>query len=942
MNGSGSDSHLAKSTKPRPSFADPSTAAAGTTTDAVEKEASWKSAAVEGPFIKLLYDRLLNFLPPGEGQYFALQFLTRYLDKESYAYDTSGVFSRFEKPVLVNEAEFRLTDALYNVGSIVGGPNGQSLSTNYIKILNSLIPAYEGVKARKERELMRSWLLTPTHKDEAAYTVDSRLIIPGLDPSDAKALSKQTGIQINGDDSNAKGPEDATTSSDSAQDVLKGVVDDGKTGARPMTRMEFSNQLTMEYLNHKRDWELTRDSKIRNAEDMNDPKEMERLTRELAHTTGVENAKLSAKYSDAVVRGHSHTVRELLGHLDVRTTAEMLQDAKDSLRESAVSSLFTASNVYPVQMQPADWFLALDTGFTREDLSQDPAMLEAAIKAKSMQIDSLETQIATLRSFQVGDAKALQAQVEEAATAQNKAMENLAGAYTENTISAVKLAISAVAAANPAVAAAGATYAAAKGLMDTSKLQEVLGPDSKNLDQIGQGIDAVTYAGQGVNAASRRLTELMSAASLAKAGETQTMVENTQRALTAAKKELQEMTENYTIAVQADLKRKASPPVEGQIPAGNGGSRWIDLSIRTEVQSGTTTSSSQSSASASSMSCNFWIGSYSSSSHTSSASNDSSQVSGKLQIAVSMRVTYVTVDRSGWFDPSLAQMSASFMHAYEGADYTSWSKYDHTDLDEKKSTAAQVAEEITQGRTGRIKDESYLSVFPIGYVLVKDCMIQVQSDELKDAQKKASFEKGCQSSGGFLCFSTSSSSSSSDDSSTAASIRTEDGMIIRIPGPQILGYMMQLMPEDKSKEFTEMPTDYLFEEMRRIDADDRDRNTPAPAHGVQDPATLFSSTQGKSKAVRGYSAGGMFREDTDAASSLEGSDKRASPLKAASINPGAGQDASPASGGKTIGNFAETFVKSVLDHSSMAGKTEQEKQDYLALIKDALSAAMSV
>ncbi len=41
---------------------------------------------------------------------------------------------------MVNEAEFRLTDALYKPRSHRRGPNGQSLSTNYVKILKSLVP----------------------------------------------------------------------------------------------------------------------------------------------------------------------------------------------------------------------------------------------------------------------------------------------------------------------------------------------------------------------------------------------------------------------------------------------------------------------------------------------------------------------------------------------------------------------------------------------------------------------------------------------------------------------------------------------------------------------------------------------------------------------------------------------------------------------------------
>ncbi len=47
---------------------------------------------------------------------------------------------------------------------------------------------------------------------------------------------------------------------------------------------------------------------------------------------------------------------------DIPTTAEILQDAKDSLRTSTPSSVYTDAR--PVQMDPKDWHHALDAGFT--------------------------------------------------------------------------------------------------------------------------------------------------------------------------------------------------------------------------------------------------------------------------------------------------------------------------------------------------------------------------------------------------------------------------------------------------------------------------------------------------------------------------------------------------------------------------------------------------
>ena len=49
------------------------------------------------------------------------------------------------------------------------------------------------------------------------------------------------------------------------------------------------------------------------------------LTRQLAHITDTRQAQLASKYTDAVVRGYSHTVRRYMGYLDIKDPAESLQ-----------------------------------------------------------------------------------------------------------------------------------------------------------------------------------------------------------------------------------------------------------------------------------------------------------------------------------------------------------------------------------------------------------------------------------------------------------------------------------------------------------------------------------------------------------------------------------------------------------------------------------------
>jgi hypothetical protein len=66
---------------------------------------------------------------------------------------------------------------------------------------------------------------------------------------------------------------------------------------------------------------------------------------------------------------------------DMPSTAEILQDAKDALRESTLSSFSADPSVFPVQMDPKDWHDALGAGHTADELSQDPALLHAVLRS---------------------------------------------------------------------------------------------------------------------------------------------------------------------------------------------------------------------------------------------------------------------------------------------------------------------------------------------------------------------------------------------------------------------------------------------------------------------------------------------------------------------------------------------------------------------------------
>jgi hypothetical protein len=768
---------------------------------------------------------------PGGGRYLALQFPTRFLDKQTYAYQMDGDFSRFNKPVVVNEAELALSDALYPVGPIVGGPNSQTLSKNYSKALNSLIPTFENIEVHKQREKMRAWLMKETKHGNAALTVDTRLTIPGIDAATAKQLSDTTGMTITASLTTGTPITDLAAARDMALQPINAIKRNSLDNPRVMTRIEYADSLVQAYLNDRKTWELQRDDMIREASEkaVTDPQSMEKLTRRLGHITAIEEAKLGSKYADAVVRGYSHTVRGFMGHLDIKSTAESLHDAKDSLRESALSSVYAASQVYPVAMHPIDWFEALDTGFTREDLSQDPELIEAAIQAKSQLIDALESQIANLRSFNKGDPTTAKKTLADAAVKREKALTALSQKYTASTISAVKLALETVAVATGGgavltAASTGMALLKEKDNADPAKksVLDMFGGDSTKFDDIGTQMDVIAAANAEVNSASRALTEQMSEYASAVAGETTTIVGNSERQLTSVKAELADLQESYTIARRAPAEI-ATLEKAGKLPSGNGGSRWSEVHVSSTVENDYTSVESIRSSSVNSARCNFWIGSHSSSSSSASASNQTRTMSETLGVDVGMRTTYVTVDRSGWFDPSLLDMSKSFMRGSDVANYNPWEQWkEGHDIEQ---AAAAIRE------NGPDKPTGYLVAFPVGYILVKDCVIKITSSSADTSAFKSHFDQQSESSGGFLCFSHSSASCSKE---------TGEGIVVRIPGPQILGYIMQLTGKDESQPFRATSPEELFLE----DADTAataagaGANTNQPAHAIA-PAPPF-------------------------------------------------------------------------------------------------------
>lgn len=183
-----------------------------------------------------------------------------------------------------------------------------------------------------------------------------------------------------------------------------------------------------------------------------------------------------------------------------------------------------------------------------------------------------------------------------------------------------------------------------------------------------------------------------------------------------------------------------------------------------------------SSASQSSTDISFLFGGYNSMSSTASAQFRSNFTSETIKYEVAFRATKVELER-GWFRPEIFVNSREFLSA----------------SNEKYTTL--------------------MKSFPVAFIVVKDVTIKVQAN-FQDTEEMSDYlHKESSSSGGFLCFTASSSQTSTQHSESSYSSVTNDGLIIRIPGPQILGWFLQNVPEDRTGRYestrSSIPQDLL-------------------------------------------------------------------------------------------------------------------------------------
>lgn len=123
------------------------------------------------------------------------------------------------------------------------------------------------------------------------------------------------------------------------------------------------------------------------------------------------------------------------------------------------------------------------------------------------------------------------------------------------------------------------------------------------------------------------------------------------------------------------------------------------------------------------------------------------------------------------------------------------------------NSAAQLNELVTYEAevNGEHKKLSYvLPSFPTGFVIAKDITIRIQCDKTSAESSRKYMEQSDARGGGIFGFRANSGSSSKSQSESAYFGSTSNFFYIRIPGPQILGWFLELTPADNASPYQKL------------------------------------------------------------------------------------------------------------------------------------------
>lgn len=552
--------------------------------------------------------------------------------------------------------------------------------------------------------------------------------------------------------------------------------------------------------------------------------EVDAYDRLLSSYAPVIDAKLEALWTVLLVRGQYHRVRKYVGYIDIESASETLQRAKESLRASVSRSIDDTEDIYPVVLTPSNWARNLSTNFKPEDLLSSETVVRDQLLTAEKERASLILQRNALLGGQQ-DVATAEAHLTTARNTLASANIDLVTGYSDTAINAIQLYFDAktkdaenkAAATNNIVTTAGSAALAEINSSLRSYFEPPLTPAqfAKIKDAQVKCITSQTAYQQAGEAYSRAQL----AASAARASDKSTAIQTIDERINSLTMDIDYYTKslkgsvNPTGAAIKKLTANGSEaatdtapatdgpavPTELHIPPQDGdkASIWQTITFQYHHHENNDSTMATSSVSHSDWSTGLFFASASGSSDTAFAENASQHKMEKTDISIGMRVMKVGITRP-WFNGNLLRETSEFYHTNNDTISGGLPSTVKEGLDHNDSTLLDTA------------NKAAMPSWTTGFVVAKDVHILFKSDSNFTAEQVTSMQKSSQTGGGFLCFSCGKSESSSDYRSQAQVVASGQTLSIKIPAPQILGWISELCPAtDFQPKYTPLPKDEI-------------------------------------------------------------------------------------------------------------------------------------
>lgn len=244
--------------------------------------------------------------------------------------------------------------------------------------------------------------------------------------------------------------------------------------------------------------------------------------------------------------------------------------------------------------------------------------------------------------------------------------------------------------------------------------------------------------------------------------------------------QLDSVNQKLSMAVQFKLPEGEKVDVMPNI-IDNG---YTELLINTKASDIESEESQQSTGTATKSNGGFWLFGGSSGHETTQSIMASSLKSSSASVAIGMAVTKVSMTRN-WFNPGVFALTADMFKTSE-TKISEGTSVIQTNLPDSESEVVQ-----------NLKDWIF-PAYPVAFVIAKDVTIRVDKSKSDSNVIASAIEEHVSRGGGFFGFHSSSGSSSSSSSEKSSVQSDSESVTVRFAEPQIIGYYLQVVPEDNS------------------------------------------------------------------------------------------------------------------------------------------------